>query len=91
MSDNNQMSATDAAVISSMGNNPVSTLLAVGAGSGGGSFGPRDSESNVITTLAVANALSPQSGSSSSNNNDALNTVATLSLLNHNGGSLFGN
>jgi len=98
MDDNNKVSSTDALVVSSMGNTPLSTMLAVGAG-GSGSGG----SGNMLTTLAVANALAPKSTSSTastnSNSNSALNTLATLSVLNQNSGNqnggsgsgLFGN
>jgi hypothetical protein len=85
MSDNSHMSATDAALISSMGNTPTSTLLAVSGGLSGGGSDFRGNSNNALTTLAVAGALSPQSGSSSSSN--TLNTVAALSVLGN--GNLF--
>jgi len=88
MDNNHKVSSTDALVVSSMGNNPLSTMLAVGAG-GSGSGG----SANMLTTLAVANALAPKSSSSTtssstnSNGNSALNTLATLSVLNQNSGN----
>jgi hypothetical protein len=97
LDNNKKMSSTDALVVSSMGNTPLSTMLAVGAG-GSGSGG----SGNMLATLAVANALAPKSSSSAStsastnSNSNTLNTLATLSVLGQSSGSqssggMFGN
>jgi len=100
MDNNKGMSTTDAVVISSLGNSPTSTLLAMSGGLGGGSSsGGSMFGGNALATLAVAGALTPQKDSkdTSSSSTNMLTTLATLSVLNRNngagsnGGNYFGN
>jgi len=93
MDRNQGMSAVDTALVSSMGNNGLSTLVALNGGLGASSnnggqglFGGSSSTNNLVSTMVVANALAPQS----STTNNAATNVATLALLSQDNGNGLG-
>jgi hypothetical protein len=83
---NSGMSATDTAIVSSMGNG-MATVAALGGldsrGSSGGLFGSSrggSSSSNLLQTMVMANALSP-----SSSNDNGFGNLATFALFSNMG------
>lgn len=91
MDRNQGMSAMDTVLVSSMGNNGLTTALALsgglgGSGSGSGSqslFGnSRGGQNSMLQTMVLANALAPKNDDDDDdNNNDAFGSLATIALL----------
>jgi len=77
MDNNKGVSSTDALVMSSMGQSPLTNMMAMGAFGGGSSNGMGGS--GALQTLMVANALSPKKEGEAEKN--PLSTLATVAML----------